>query len=429
MSGEAPERRGVFQLLTSPGPAAIAVVRLRGAPCRTFLQKHIRTRTNADPDTWTAGRLLRAELLDQTGQPIDDILVSTHAPAPAWDVRLHLHGSPGVIRCCREMLSTSGFTEEAEAASTLWPSHSTIEAEAHTLLPRMLTLRGVRWLTSQVRLLGAALRTLAEASDLEAAREHCRQIISRRRVFDWFTQPLRVALVGPPNAGKSTLANALADRPASIVSPAPGTTRDWVELPGEVAGFPVVWLDTAGLSIEQGNLDFPAGASERTSRGLQPAPRQEHSARRRISDAHPVDAEAMRRTRRLTASADALLVVLDASPGADESQRAFVSDHGNLHPACIALNKTDLLEADVDIRPPLPQEWRDLAVPISALRQTGLDALAAHLLHAAGYDAEALAAPAAFSERQVAALEKAMRAERNRFRKHLLDCLGTTGTG
>ncbi len=429
MSGEAPERRGVFQLLTSPGPAAIAVVRLRGALCRIFLGTHIRTRTTADPDTWAAGRVFRAELLDEGGEPIDDILISTHTPAPAWDLRLHLHGSPGVIRCCREMLSASGFTEEVESASTLWRSGSSIEAEAHALLPRMSTLRGVQWLTRQIGLLGEALRTLAEASDVEAAREHCRQIVSRRRVFDWFAQPLRIALVGPPNAGKSTLANALADRPASIVSPVPGTTRDWVEIPGEVVGFPVVWLDTAGLKTACGESGSHPRLCEEKSRGLQPARRRERSMRRRTADAHPVDAEAMRRTRRLMASADALLLVLDASPAGDESQSAFVSDHENLRPACIALNKTDLLETDADIRSRLPEDWHDLAVPISALRQTGLDALAARVLHGAGYDAEPLTAPAAFSERQVAALEKAMRAERNRFRKHLLDCLGTSDIG
>ena len=391
MSGEAPERRGVFQLLTSPGPAAIAVVRLRGALCRTILGTHIRTRTTADPDTWAAGRVFRAELLDEGGEPIDDILISTHTPAPAWDLRLHLHGSPGVIRCCREMLSASGFTEEVESAATLWRSGSTIEAEAHALLPRMSTLRGVQWLTRQIGLLGEALRTLAEASDVEAAREHCRQIVSRRRVFDWFAQPLRIALVGPPNAGKSTLANALADRPASIVSPVPGTTRDWVEIAGEIEGFPVQWLDTAGLA----------------------------------SPASELEAEAIRRTRQLLDTADAVAVVLDADPSAEEPNRAFLAEHRSLRPACVALNKMDLVESEADALAALPGEWRDSAVRISALRRTGLDALGPRLLRGVGYDAEELALPAAFSARQVAALEAALGAGRTRFRGCLLDCLGT----
>jgi tRNA modification GTPase len=57
----------------------------------------------------------------------------------------------------------------------------------------------------------------------------------------------RVALVGPPNAGKSSLLNALARRDVAIVTPEPGTTRDVLEVPLDLAGYPVVLYDTAGL--------------------------------------------------------------------------------------------------------------------------------------------------------------------------------------
>jgi tRNA modification GTPase len=58
---------------------------------------------------------------------------------------------------------------------------------------------------------------------------------------------VQVAIVGPPNAGKSSLLNILALRPAAIVSSIAGTTRDIVQVPLNIAGYPVLVSDTAGL--------------------------------------------------------------------------------------------------------------------------------------------------------------------------------------
>lgn len=63
------------------------------------------------------------------------------------------------------------------------------------------------------------------------------------RLRDGFT----VLILGPPNAGKSTLINALAQRDLAIVSPAPGTTRDMIEAHLDIGGMPVTFVDTAGL--------------------------------------------------------------------------------------------------------------------------------------------------------------------------------------
>ena len=115
----------------------------------------------------------------------------------------------------------------------------------------------------------------------------------------------RVALIGAPNAGKSSLLNALADRDAAIVTATPGTTRDIIEIPLNLAGYRVVLADTAGM---------------RASRD-------------------PIEAEGVRRARAWAEAAELRLLVVDGS-ASDEAWRdvAGLTQPGDI---CL-LNKSDL---------------------------------------------------------------------------------------
>jgi tRNA modification GTPase len=310
-------------------------------------------------------------LLDASGVAIDDILVSVHSGPPSWDLRLHLHGNPWLVRYCCDLLRGCGLEAEPEPAA-LWPTEDALEAEALALLPRMLTLRGARWLLEQVVRLRAAIDALLPGEPADVVRQTCRDLARRVDIVQWFVRPLRVVLAGPPNVGKSTLVNALADRVACLTSPTPGTTRDWVEIPGEADGFPVIWMDTAGL--------------------------------RRGADT--LETAAVEQSRQRIQEADAVLVVLDITDRGPPTT-AFLASFGYLPAACVALNKSDLGGSAEQWRDSLPAGWEQRLVAISASQRIGLDALCQTLLVSAGRTSTRLAQPAAFTDRQTRLLTEA----------------------
>jgi tRNA U34 5-carboxymethylaminomethyl modifying GTPase MnmE/TrmE len=152
----------------------------------------------------------------------------------------------------------------------------------------------------------------------------------------------------------------------------------------------VVWLDTAGLR----------------------------------DDADELEARGVALTERIISQADATLVVLDVTPAAEPDRAGFFSDYPHVQPACVALNKCDLLDATDGVRRILPPLWRDRAVAISAAERTGLEQLVERLIAGVGRDEHELEHPAAFTPRQVAHLETASRAtDRERFQRCISCCL------
>jgi tRNA modification GTPase len=143
---------------------------------------------------------------------------------------------------------------------------------------------------------------------------------------------LTIAVVGPPNAGKSSLVNRLAQRDVAIVTPEPGTTRDVLEVHLDLAGYPVTLLDTAGLRQ-------PTGDAE---------------------------AEGVRRARLRAAEADLRLALLDGAlwPALDPETLALIDED-----ALIAVNKADLGRLDD------PMVAGRRAEPVSCLTGEGLDRL------------------------------------------------------
>ncbi len=173
---------------------------------------------------------------------------------------------------------------------------------------------------------------------------------------------ITVALLGPPNAGKSSLLNALARRDAVIVAPTPGTTRDVVEVPLDLGGYPVLLADTAGL---------------RDSRDA-------------------VEAEGMRRALARAEAADVRLVLYDAAAGAvPEALRPLLGE-GSL----LIANKADLLSAGA-----APE-----GLAVSAQTGQGLDRLIAHLTDHVAAAMDGRTAPIITRARHRAAITEAQTA-------------------
>lgn len=180
---------------------------------------------------------------------------------------------------------------------------------------------------------------------------------------------LSVAIMGPPNAGKSSLFNALAKREAAIVSPHEGTTRDVLEVALDLGGYPVLLADTAGL---------------RRTR-------------------NEIEAEGVRRAERRGEDADLRIFVLDAERITD--QLPTILNLKKDQDLALA-NKMDLLAG---------RELPDLKVPvlpISVRSGSGLNELVIRIGEIAARAMESVGSPALTRARHRAALEEALEALR-----------------
>ena len=264
-------------------PSAIAVVRVSGPEAGSVL-------------TALAGRLppprhaSLAELRDDKGAPLDRALILWF-PGPATATgedlaELHLHGGRAVVAAVETALAALPGLRRAEAGeftrrAFLNERIDLAEAEgladllaAETESQRVQALgmanghvsRAVEaWQERLLNLMAGAEAELnfADEDDVEVGESVAQRLILGMGTFsdelgDWLARPaaevitegLSVVIAGPPNAGKSTLINSLAQRELAIVSPVAGTTRDVIETPLALDGIAMRFSDTAGLRGE-----------------------------------------------------------------------------------------------------------------------------------------------------------------------------------
>jgi len=267
----------IFAVATAPGRAAIGVVRMSGPRS----DEAVRALAGRLPAARRASvRTLRAP----SGEAIDRGLVLWF-PAPASYTgedcaEFHLHGGGAVLAAVIEALRYIGlrlaepgeFTRrafengkldlaQAEGVADLIDAETDAQRrQALAQVEGALSQAQARWradLVESLAVFEAAVDFPDEDVPADVAARARPLIEGLVRELDAagadaergerIRQGFRIALMGAPNAGKSTLLNALAGREAAIVTATPGTTRDIIEVPLTLAGYKALLADTAGL--------------------------------------------------------------------------------------------------------------------------------------------------------------------------------------
>ncbi|TDT73284.1 tRNA modification GTPase trmE [Litoreibacter halocynthiae] len=268
----------IFALATARGKAGVSIIRLSGPlafdAAATLAGRDIPIRTP-----------LLAKLRDGNGGMIDQSLVLGFAEGASFTgervVELQVHGSPAIVSALLKLLGDMDGLRLAEPGEF---THRALENGCLDLaqvegLADLIDAETEAQRRQAVRVFSGALGDKAEgwrrdliraAALLEATIDFADEdvpvdvspevraltsgvrseldqmaegVTAAERIRDGF----EVAIVGPPNIGKSTLLNTLAGREAAITSSVAGTTRDIIEVRMDLRGLPVTFLDTAGL--------------------------------------------------------------------------------------------------------------------------------------------------------------------------------------
>ena len=342
----------IAAISTPPGPGAIGILRLSGPDAASIAERCFKPLGHKGLLEHKPKELVYGDLLDSGGQPIDRVLC-TYSRGPSSytgedTAELQCHGSPMVLALGLEALFAAGarqarageFTRRAFLNGRL----DLAQAEAVGDLLSAQSREGARHAAGQ--LAGALSKRIGDIySALVDVMAHFHAVLDypdedidpfRLEELDealsdqegelnallascgrgkLLREGVPCAIVGRPNAGKSSLLNAMLGWDRAIVTDIPGTTRDTVEERCELGGVPLRLIDTAGL--------------------------------RDTSD--PVEKLGVERSRKAMEEAGLILVLIDASRPAGDEDFALLQEAMALAPTILVWTKGDLPQAPIPV--------------------------------------------------------------------------------
>ena len=400
----------IAAISTPPGPGAIGILRLSGPRAAEIAEACFRPLGGGSLTDRAPRTLVYGDLLDREGAVIDQVLATyTRGPASYTGedtAELQCHGAPMVLSLGLEALFAQGarqarageFTRraflngrldltQAEAVGDLLEAGSREEARnAAGQLSGALSRRIGAVYSALVDVMAhfhavldypdedlAPFTREGLSAALAAQEGALERLIATYRRGRQLKRGVRCALVGRPNAGKSSLLNALAGYDRAIVTEIPGTTRDTVEETVELDGVPLRLIDTADL---------------------------------RESD-DPVERLGVARSRAAMEEAELILVLWDSSRPVTEEDSRLLERAMALAPTILVWTKEDLPSAPI---PFLGLASPPPAVEVSAKTGDGLDGLSRAVAELFPRETGAAYGQLLTNERQVQAAGRALEA-------------------
>ena len=366
------EKPTIAALATPAGESAIALLRISGPLCAGLTRQAFGRAADPIPRQACLGKYR-----DQAGNILDEALYTYFQEGHSYTgeaiLEIACHGNPLIARKILEDLQARGcqLAEPGEFTRTAFLNGKMDLSQAEAVMELIHAksekaievahrhLRGgigdkIRDFIEKLTRLCAHLEAYIDfpeedlpeedqsgpLAELNGLLQDINQLIDTHQYHDALTQGVRLAIVGAPNAGKSSLLNALLDQDRAIVSDTPGTTRDFISERITFGGLNLELIDTAGLRKPASDLE---------SQGIE-------------------------RSLQVAGEADFTLLVLDSTEDLPELPAEALE---NLTPdnAVVCENKTDLPNSQTfsDYQPALPH------LRISALTTEGLAGLKQHL--------------------------------------------------